>query len=40
MPARKVLETIKREELIQKGYRILVALSGGADSVTHQTSVT
>ena len=34
MPARKVLETIKREELIQKGDRILVALSGGADSVT------
>ncbi len=34
MPAKKALETIKREGLIQNGDRILVALSGGADSVT------
>lgn len=34
MPVKKVLETIRRERLIEKGERILVAFSGGADSVS------
>ncbi len=34
MLTKKVLDTIKRENLVQTGDRILVALSGGADSMT------
>ncbi len=32
MPLKKVLETIKRENLIESGDKVLVAFSGGADS--------
>lgn len=34
MPIKKVLDTIKREHLIEKGERILVGFSGGADSAS------
>lgn len=31
---KKVIKTIKKEKLLEKGDKVLVALSGGKDSVT------